>query len=386
MTTVAPSVADRGPTRRRRRRGRPSPSSLARDHFGNLHADGDEGFELRVTAPAGATAVGFASEGGVAAVVENADGSTTAAKTLPFNISANAANATSSGTYAANFTPYTKGTYFVDVRHVGSDVEAMDKRVLTVTPGPPDASRLETAGPGAHGGVADSRITFDATAKDAYGNDVADGAALVAALTFEIFESVPKHSGTAPDASSGGLNNGTGLLFASVEDVAELSGASPATATARATYELSDVGTYWLAPRVFGTLVHGAPFRLELTRRPAPVAASAAVADDLTRVEVVFAWTRTAPAARIAEGSATPGTRRARRTSTTPSTRSVARRRRRRALGVRLERPDARGVLRVAPQPRPATRSSSSPTPFGTKPGNSFNVSGSVVITTPSSW
>ena len=72
--------------------------------------------------------------------------------------------------------------------------------------------------------MADSRITFDATAKDAYGNDVADGAALVAALTFEIFESVPKNSGTAPDASSGGLNNGTGLLFASVEGVAELSG------------------------------------------------------------------------------------------------------------------------------------------------------------------
>ena len=304
VTTFAPSVADGGPTPAASPAGTPVAFVVeARDHFGNLHADGDEGFELRVTAPAGATAVGFASEGGVAAVVPNADGSTTAAKTLPFNISANAANATSSGTYAANFTPYTKGTYFVDVRHVGSDVEAMDKRVLTVTPGPPDASRLETAGPGAHGGVADSRITFDATAKDAYGNDVADGAALVAALTFEIFESVPKNSGTAPDASSGGLNNGTGLLFASVEDVAELSGASPTTATARATYELSDVGTYWLAPRVFGTLVHGAPFRLELTRRPAPVAASAAVADDLTRVEVVFdVDTDRARAARVAEG------------------------------------------------------------------------------------
>ena len=199
VTTFAPSVADGGPTPAASPAGTPVAFVVeARDHFGNLHADGDEGFELRVTAPAGATAVGFASEGGVAAVVENADGSTTAAKTLPFNISANAANATSSGTYAANFTPYTKGTYFVDVRHVGSDVEAMDKRVLTVTPGPPDASRLETAGPGAHARRGGFPHHLRRHREGRLRQRVADGAALVAALTFEIFESVPKNSGTAP--------------------------------------------------------------------------------------------------------------------------------------------------------------------------------------------
>ena len=403
VTTFAPSVADGGPTPAASPAGTPVAFVVeARDHFGNLHTDGDEGFELSVTAPAGATAVGFASEGGVAVVVENADGSTTATKTLPRGVNAasanaaNAANDASSGTYAATFTPYTAGAYLVDVRHAGSGVEAMDARVLTVTPGPPDASRLETAGPGAHGGVADSRIAFDATAKDAYGNDVADGAALAAALTFEIFESVPKDSGTAPDASSGGLDHGAGLLFASVEDVTELSGASPeSSATARATYNLSDVGTYWLAPRVFGTLAHGAPFRLELVRRPAPVAASAAVADDLTRVEVVFdVDTDRARAARVAAGLGSRDSRDA-SCATYFDGATVA------ALGGSAESAAADGVSPSAcawsddrtlavyfgsrASVAPGDALVFAPDAVRNKAENSFNVSGSAVITAPSS-
>ena len=300
-TTFAPSFEDGGPTPAA---GSPAGTPIAfvveaRDHFGNLHVDGDEGFELRVTAPAGAVAVGFAAEGGAAAVEENADDTTTAAKTLPF-----AKDGANAGTYAASFTPYTVGAYVVDLKHAGSGVEAMDARALTVTPGPPDASRLETAGPGARGGEADSLIFFNATARDAYGNDVADGAALAAALTFEIFESV---DGAAPATEGGGLDHGAGLLFAATEDVtedvAEASADGPARAVVNASYSISDVGTYWLAPRVNGALAHDAPFRLEIVRRPAPVAASAAVADDLTRVEVKFdVETDRARAARLAGG------------------------------------------------------------------------------------
>jgi len=303
VTTFRPSFAEGGPTPAE---GSPAGTPIvfvveARDHFGNLHVDGDEGFELSVTAPSGAVAVRFAAEGGAASVTRNAS-TMTATKTLPL------ATDGVDGTYAANFTPYTAGAYVVDLKHAGSGVEAMDARALTVTPGPPDASRLETAGKGAHGGVADSLISFTATAQDAYGNDVVDGAALASALTFEIFESI---NGTKPDVDSGGLAFGAGLLFASTEDVTELASASGSKrATARATYSLSDVGTYWLAPRVFGTLAHGAPFRLEIVRRPAPVAASAAVADDLTRVEIVFdVDTDRARAARLAGGGGAPPAR-----------------------------------------------------------------------------
>ena len=124
VTTFRPSFAEGGPTPAE---GSPAGTPIvfvveARDHFGNLHVDGDEGFELSVTAPSGAVAVRFAAEGGAASVTRNAS-TMTATKTLPL------ATDGVDGTYAANFTPYTAGAYVVDLKHAGSGVEAMDARV-----------------------------------------------------------------------------------------------------------------------------------------------------------------------------------------------------------------------------------------------------------------
>ena len=115
-------------------------------------------------------------------------------------------------------------------------------------------------------------LAFTAAAKDAYGNP-ADDAALLADATLEIFR-----DGDAPYVAGGGVVNAT----ATISDPSNGGGALDAT------YVVEETGTYWLVARVRGTLVRGAPFALDVSRRPAPVAVSAVVADALTHVNVVF--------------------------------------------------------------------------------------------------
>ena len=300
LTTFTPGFEEGGPTPGTSSAGTAIQWTLqARDSFGNKHTKRTgESFALAVTSPVGAAAVGFDEHGNgsrlfgsIVVYAANADTSVVATKTFTveddaFRVSTDTTvpygQLVTTGTYDMAFTPYVVGSYQVSVTHVGSGVLAMEPRTVSVTPGVPDTSSLDMFGAGASGGVAGFQSQFNATVEDAFGNQVVDADALRHALTFEVFGSV----GDGPPAD---VTNNTGLLFAKVETGdAPAVGDSAASASVRVSYTLESVGVYWLVPRVGGTAAHGAPFRLTIARRPAPVPSSATIANDLTHVSVVF--------------------------------------------------------------------------------------------------
>ena len=281
LTTFVPGFHEDGPTPDTSPAGTAIEFTIqARDHFSNLHTVGDEFYTLTVTAPPGSTDVGFDDSSDAAVVTTGSDNKIIATKMI---VSDGLSEDSTSGDYPCKFTPYTVGSYSVQVTHVGSGVNAMEKRTVVVTAGPPDASRLETSGSGAFGGVAGFTSNFLATAKDAFGNQLLRSSELHDALTFEVFESV-NEDGDSPDVS--GLTQNTGLLLASTEVVTNDD--DTVAGSVSVTYVVESIGTFWLAPRVFGVLAHGAPFRLEIVKRPAPKLIGAVISNDLTHVSVTF--------------------------------------------------------------------------------------------------
>ena len=229
----------------------------ARDQFGNLHVAGRETFALTVTAPANAPPPSRPS-----------------VEPQP------------NGTYVARFTPYASGAHAIALTHARSSDGSTDafltyaSDAFLVAAARPDAEWVNVSGAGATGGVAGETLEFAITARDAYGN-----AAALADATSDVALEIHADDGTgsapADFFAGGGVTNAT---FSEGDASSGISDASSLVAA----YELIDAGTYWLAPRVRGVLTRGAPFRLDVSERPAPTPTSSRVSDSLTRVDFVF--------------------------------------------------------------------------------------------------